>query len=248
MSTTHHGNHLPQAQRPREDSLPARLPPQTPDVVSPESGRRARPLQIWTHLLDVLVVHRVISHLVEEELDDLLQLVAVALPLTHNDHLVKQEQVPGQTAQRASGQPCCGPVSPTQRQPAVPEVAQCQTNKTKACTCCPLPKVKASLLPGQPGTATLGQDSTVPRRPLSATSVQKVLDPLSWPPLEHCSNATPHSLFCAPRTQVCCAPSPHRCLTYADFSPTCYPLPEDTRQGACMASRPLSQSSLKIAS
>lgn len=68
-------------------------------------------------------------------------------------------------------------------------------------------------------------------------------------PLEHCSNATAHSLFCAPRTQVCCAPSPHRRLTYADFSPTCYLLPEDTRQGACMASRPLlSQSSLKTAS
>lgn len=36
---------------------------------------------------------------------------------------------------------------PTQRQPAVPEVTQCQTNKTKACTCCPLSKVGSSLLP-----------------------------------------------------------------------------------------------------
>lgn len=71
------------------------------------------------------------------------------------------------------------PGIPTQRQPAVPEVTQRQTNKTKACVCCPLSKVKSSLPPGQPGTVTLGQDATVPIRPLSATSMQKVLDPLS---------------------------------------------------------------------
>lgn len=51
-----------------------------------------------SHLLDVLVVHGVVSHLVEEQLDDLLQLVAVAPPFADDDHLVKQEQVPGPTA------------------------------------------------------------------------------------------------------------------------------------------------------
>lgn len=48
------------------------------------------------HLLDVLVVHGVVGHLVEEQLYDLLQLVAVAPPLADDDHLVKQEQVPAQ--------------------------------------------------------------------------------------------------------------------------------------------------------
>lgn len=47
------------------------------------------------HLLDVLVVHWVIGHLVEEQLNNFLELIAVASPLADNDHLVEQEQVPG---------------------------------------------------------------------------------------------------------------------------------------------------------
>lgn len=88
-----------------------------------------------------------------------------------------------------------------------------------------------SALQGQPGTVTLGKAF------LSATSMQKVLSPLSRPPLEHRSKGTGNSLFCAPRSAVCCDPSPHRCPTHPDF-----PLPaiysqEDTRQGARTASQ-----------
>lgn len=47
-----------------------------------------------TYLFHVPVVHGVIGHFVRLQLDDLLQLVAVAFPLADYDHFVKQEDVP----------------------------------------------------------------------------------------------------------------------------------------------------------
>lgn len=47
-----------------------------------------------TYLFHVPVVHGVVGHFVRLQLDDLLELVAVALPLADDDHFVKQEDVP----------------------------------------------------------------------------------------------------------------------------------------------------------
>lgn len=96
-----------------------------------------------------------------------------------------------------------------------------------------------SALQGQPGTVTLGQAF------LSATSMQKVLSPLSRPPLEHRSKGTGNSLFCAPRSAVCCDPSPHRCPTRPDFPSACYLLPGGHQAGS---SHGLSVSSLEAVS
>ena len=74
---------------PRPGSAPAPGPAPALEAPQPPQGAKA-------HLLDVLVVHGVVSHLVAEQLYDLLQLVAVAPPLADDDHLVKQEQVPAQ--------------------------------------------------------------------------------------------------------------------------------------------------------
>lgn len=46
------------------------------------------------YLFHVPVVHGVVCHLVRLQLDDLLELVAVAFPLADYDHFVKQEDVP----------------------------------------------------------------------------------------------------------------------------------------------------------
>lgn len=77
-----------------------------PAPSAPSAGSTARPTRRGpaltagsrAHLLDVLVVHGVVGHLVAQQLYDLLQLVAVTPPLADDDHLVKQEQVPGPTA------------------------------------------------------------------------------------------------------------------------------------------------------
>lgn len=59
------------------------------------------------YLFHVPVVHGVVWHLVRLQLDDLLELVAVAFPLADYDHFVKQEDVPegGGGARLRTG--CC---------------------------------------------------------------------------------------------------------------------------------------------
>lgn len=47
-----------------------------------------------TYLFHVPVVHGVVRHFVRLQLDDLLELVAVAFSLADYDHFVKQEDVP----------------------------------------------------------------------------------------------------------------------------------------------------------
>lgn len=83
---------------------PALSHPATPP--SAREGPAATSRRPRAHLLDVLVVHGVVGHFVEEQLDDLLQLVAVAPPLADDDHLVEQEQVPG-----PAGRPSARPVA-----------------------------------------------------------------------------------------------------------------------------------------
>lgn len=60
-----------------------------------------------SYLFHVPVVHGVVWHLVRLQLDDLLELVAVAFPLADYDHFVKQEDVPegGGGARLRTG--CC---------------------------------------------------------------------------------------------------------------------------------------------
>lgn len=50
-----------------------------------------------SYLFHVSVVHGVVRHFVRLQLDNLLELIAVAFPLAHYDHFVKQEYVPGET-------------------------------------------------------------------------------------------------------------------------------------------------------
>lgn len=42
-----------------------------------------------TYLLNVLIIHGVISHLVEEQLNNFLQLIIVSFPLADDHHFVK---------------------------------------------------------------------------------------------------------------------------------------------------------------
>lgn len=42
-----------------------------------------------TYLLNVLVVHRVIGHLVEEQLDYFFQLIIVSFPFADDHHFIK---------------------------------------------------------------------------------------------------------------------------------------------------------------
>lgn len=50
-----------------------------------------------SYLFHVSVVHGVVRHFVRLQLDNLLELIAVAFPLAHYDHFVKQEYVPEET-------------------------------------------------------------------------------------------------------------------------------------------------------
>lgn len=55
------------------------------------------PAQTRSYLFHVSVVHGVVRHLVQLQLDNLFELVAVAFPLADNDHFIKQEYVPRDT-------------------------------------------------------------------------------------------------------------------------------------------------------
>lgn len=56
---------------------------------STKLSSRANPRS--TYLLNVLVVHRVVRHLVEEQLDNFFQLVIVAFPFADDHHFIKQK-------------------------------------------------------------------------------------------------------------------------------------------------------------
>lgn len=47
------------------------------------------------YLFHVSVVHEVIWHFVRLQFNNLLQLIIIAFPLAHNDHFVKEEDIPG---------------------------------------------------------------------------------------------------------------------------------------------------------
>lgn len=83
----------------QNDSLPvsqARLGSQRPHGKRKSFGRVSFQSK-RSYLLHVSVVHGVVRHFVRLQLDNLLELIAVAFPLAHYDHFVKQEYVPEET-------------------------------------------------------------------------------------------------------------------------------------------------------
>ena len=69
-------------------------------------------LNAAAYLLHVPVVHGVVRHFVRLQLNDLLQFIAVAFPLAHYDHFIKQEYVPWETKRKTpvSALNTCSPI------------------------------------------------------------------------------------------------------------------------------------------
>lgn len=61
-------------------------------------SRNAPEAQTGSYLFHVSVVHGVVRHLIQLQLNNLFELVAVAFPLAHDDHFIKQEYVPEDTS------------------------------------------------------------------------------------------------------------------------------------------------------